>query len=354
MKNFAERIYAWYALNKRVLPWRETNDPYRIWISEIILQQTRVAQGIAYFDRFIEKFPTISELASASEDEVLKLWQGLGYYSRARNLHFTAKYIQLYNNGVFPSDFESIIKLKGIGEYTASAIASISFKLPHAVVDGNVFRVLARYFGIEDPIDNNEGKKLFRKLAAELIIGRDPAIHNQAMMEFGALQCIPGNPDCDRCPVVSSCSAFLNGMVDKLPVKRNKTKVRDRYFNYFVIFTNDLVFMNKRTSNDIWKNLYEFPLIETIKDEPIEKMLGKEAVSKLGEFETIEIGEITEWKIHLLSHQRIFFRFFVFHDVDEKKISSDLIKVNKKDIFNFAVPKLVENFINNSKFWGAD
>ena len=352
--DFVDQIHTWYAGNKRDLPWRTTNDPYIVWVSEIILQQTRVVQGIDYFYRFVEKFPSVSVLAQASEDEVLKLWQGLGYYSRARNLHYTAKYIHSELNGTFPFDYESIIKLKGIGEYTAAAIASISFRLPYAVIDGNVYRVLSRYFGIADPIDTNEGKKVFRDLAAELISDYDPGVHNQAMMEFGALHCVPTNPDCVQCPVNSFCHAYLNGTVDKLPVKRNKTKVRERYFNYYVVSLGETVFLKKRTSNDIWRNLYEFPMIETKTDEPKGKMLEQEFVSNIGMFEEMEINEITEWNTHLLSHQRIFFRFFVFHVSGEKKISSYLIKVNKKDIFNFAVPKLLENFINNSNLFRPD
>jgi A/G-specific adenine glycosylase len=301
--------------------------------------------------RFVENFPTISDLAAASEDEILKLWQGLGYYSRARNLHTAAKYVDEELNGIFPSKYETIIRLKGVGEYTAAAIASLAFHLPHAVVDGNVFRVLSRYFGISEPFDTANGKKMFRDLANELISANDPATHNQAMMEFGALQCVPVNPGCAICPLQISCYAYNNKVVDRLPVKSKKVKIRNRYFNYFVIFTGDSVFLKKRSGNDIWKNLFEFPLTETKNKESVKKLVEEDAFSLLCNFNGTEVETITEWKIHLLSHQKIIYRFIVLRVEREKKITSDLIKVDKKDIFNFAVPRLLENFINNSKLF---
>ena len=253
MDYFNLPIHSWYSLFKRDLPWRMTRNPYFIWLSEIILQQTRIDQGLAYYGRFTDEFPSISDLASASEDYILKLWQGLGYYSRARNLHFTAKYINQYYNGLFPSDYDSIRSLKGIGDYTAAAIASISFNLEYPAVDGNVYRVLSRYFGISDPIDTSTGKKTFYNLAKELIKGTDPGMHNQAIMEFGALQCTPKNPDCQLCPLKESCYAFLSKKISELPVKQNKTKQRDRYFNYLVLAGKSNIWMRKRIGNDIWK-----------------------------------------------------------------------------------------------------
>jgi len=348
MNEFSDPIYIWYTGNKRDLPWRKTTDPYKIWLSEIILQQTRVAQGLEYFDRFVENFPTISDLASSSEDEVLKLWQGLGYYSRARNLHFTAQYIQKKYNGIFPSDYLSILNLKGVGEYTASAIASIAFNLPYAVVDGNVFRLLSRYFGIEDPIDSSEGKKKFRTLASELIDKSNPGLYNQAVMEFGALQCVPVNPDCDNCPLVYSCYAFINKKVAALPVKKGKTKIRNRFFNYFVLYTDDSVFLKKRTANDIWKNLFEFPLVETENQEAADSAISMFSTFFCKTAKMLHIQTVSGWKVHLLSHQRIYYRFIELYTENEKEITSTLIKVSKKDIFNFAVPKLLENFINKS------
>ncbi len=349
MEGFKTNIYSWYSLFKRDLPWRRTDDPYKIWLSEIILQQTRVNQGQEYYLRFIENYPTLSDLAMASEDEILKLWQGLGYYSRARHLHYTARYITEHYNGVFPSDYDSILKLKGVGTYTAAAIASIAYHLPYAVVDGNVFRVLARYFGIVDPVDTNQGKKSIMEIASTLITGSDPGLHNQAIMEFGALQCVPVNPDCNKCPLHPECYAYINNQVDGLPVKKKRTKVRKRYFNYFVIFTDHSVFLKKRTENDIWKNLYEFPMIETGKKINIKKFLSDQQVQYVLEnFEQVEIRNISSWQSHILSHQKIGYRFIVVHASLEKKITSHLIKVDKKDIFNFAVPKLLENFINNN------
>ncbi len=351
MDDFSVKIYAWYAANKRDLPWRTTNDPYKIWLSEIILQQTRVSQGLPYYLLFVENFPTVSSLAAASEDKVLKLWQGLGYYSRARNLHAAAKYIDKELNGAFPSSYESLLSLKGVGEYTAAAIASFAFNLPCPVVDGNVFRVLARYFGIDTPIDTANGKKLFHRLASELIPANAPAMHNQAMMEFGALQCIPVNPACTSCPLHAGCFVFRSSTVGCFPVKIKKTTLRKRYFNYFVIFTGNSVFLRKRNGNDIWKNLFEFPMIETTNRTKEKELIEKEASVMLSGLEKPEVEIITKWEIHLLSHQKINYRFFVLKAGEEKKISCDLIKVDKKDIFNFAVPKLLENFINNSKLF---
>ena len=262
MDHFTTQIHYWYHQNKRALPWRQTSDPYKIWISEIILQQTKVDQGVKYYYRFLERFPTIKKLAEANEDEVLKIWQGLGYYSRARNLHFTARYINNELNGKFPADFESILQLKGIGPYTAAAIASFAYNLPCPALDGNVYRVLSRYFGIGTPIDSAKGKKEFYRLATELIPASNPGLHNQAMMEFGALQCTP-KPDCSRCPVAETCFVFRNNMVSHLPVIEKKTKQRNRYFDYYLIEKGEFIYLEKRMGNDIWRNLYQFPLVET-------------------------------------------------------------------------------------------
>ena len=281
MDFFCTPIHSWYSLNKRDLPWRTTRDPYLIWLSEIIMQQTRIDQGLAYYNRFANEFPTVSDLASASEDQVLKLWQGLGYYSRARNLHFTAKYIKEQYNGIFPNNYKSILSLKGIGEYTAAAIASISFNLEYPAVDGNVYRVLSRYFGISTPIDSGTSKKAFYELAKELIKGNDPGMHNQALMEFGALQCTPKNPDCANCPLNERCYAFLNKKINELPAKQNKTKQRDRYFNYIVFLNKNQTWLQKRTGNDIWKNLYEFPVVETAEKTEIDKLVGEPIFSEI-------------------------------------------------------------------------
>ena len=234
MDSFRTNIYDWYRINKRELPWRNTNDPYKIWISEIILQQTRVAQGTDYYLRFIERFPTVTQLATANEEEVLKLWQGLGYYSRARNLHTAAKTILESYGSTFPGNYKDIIHLKGIGPYTAAAISSIAFNLPYPTVDGNVYRVLSRYFGIGTAIDSNAGKKEFGQLAEELLLKKDPGMHNQALMEFGALQCTPKSPLCTECPVASSCFAFENALTEQLPLKEKKYEVSKGRIDFIV------------------------------------------------------------------------------------------------------------------------
>jgi A/G-specific adenine glycosylase len=347
MNFFNLNIHSWYSLYKRDLPWRNTNDPYLIWLSEIILQQTRIDQGMAYFSRFADEFPTISTLADASEDQILKLWQGLGYYSRARNLHFTAKFIQQKFDGIFPEDHDTIISLKGIGEYTAAAIASISFNLEYPSVDGNVYRVLSRFFGISEPIDTSNGKKIFYDLAKELIKGSDPGMHNQAIMEFGALQCTPKKPDCNQCPLNGRCFAFLNQKIAELPVKQNKTKTRNRYFNYLVLSSKNNTWIRKRVENDIWKNLFEFPFIETENEISIEKLLIQTEFRKFIPItEQVAIENVSDWKIHILSHQRIHYRFVRIQLIDEIHLPKDIFQVNKEDIFNFAVPKLLETYLN--------
>jgi len=349
MNFFNSKTHSWYSLYKRDLPWRNTRNPYLIWLSEIILQQTRIDQGMAYYSRFADEFPTISALADASEDQILKLWQGLGYYSRARNLHFTAKFIQQNFDGIFPENYDTIRSLKGIGEYTAAAIASISFNLEYPTVDGNVFRVLSRFFGIAEPIDTSRGKKIFNDLAKELIKETDPGMHNQAIMEFGALQCTPKNPDCNQCPLNDRCFAFLNQKIAELPVKQNKTKQRDRHFNYLVLFYKNHTWIRKRTENDIWKNLFEFPFIETENGIAIEDLIKHTEFQNIISIKNQPIIEnVSNWKIHILSHQRIHYRFVRIQLTDEIHGSGDLIRVNKEDIFNFAVPKLLETYLNEN------
>ncbi len=273
--NFHNILIKWYLQNKRDLPWRKTVDPYQIWLSEIMLQQTRVVQGMPYFFSFIKEFPTVKDLADAREEKVLKLWQGLGYYSRARNLHKTAQYISNDLNGIFPDSYKELLKLKGVGEYTAAAIASFSYNEPVPVVDGNVFRVLARYFDIESDIAVPATKKEFAALAQELMPKDNPALFNQAIMEFGALQCVPKSPECSVCVFNESCAALQKGKVNMLPVKSKKLKVTNRYFNYLIledVLGNTLI--QKRTQKGIWHNLYEFPLLET------ESIVGFNEVSK--------------------------------------------------------------------------
>ena len=264
---FSNSLIYWYLQNDRDLPWRRTKNPYFIWLSEIMLQQTRVAQGMAYYLKFTDNFPTVFDLAKADESTVLKMWQGLGYYSRARNLHYSAKHIANELNGEFPNTYKEIIKLKGIGDYTASAIASICFKEPTAVVDGNVYRVLSRYFGIKTPINSSAGIKEFKALAQTLIDESQPGNYNQAIMDFGALHCKPQNPLCDTCPFADSCVALEKKLIKELPVKDKKIKIRNRYFNFLVIKTNNnKTILTERKGKGIWQGLYQFPLIESDKN----------------------------------------------------------------------------------------
>lgn len=334
------RLRNWYIQNKRHLPWRETTDPYFIWLSEVILQQTRIDQGLSYFNRFVEEYPNVQLLANASEDDVLKQWQGLGYYSRARNLHQAAKTIANDLNGEFPSTYNNILTLKGVGDYTAAAIASISFNLPHAVVDGNVYRVLSRLFAIDTPIDSTKGKKLFTELANELLDQHDPGLHNQAMMEFGALQCTPKNPNCTECVFQDSCLALKENKIDKLPVKQGKIKIKHRYFNYIILENQDHTYLQKRITNDIWKNLFEFPVIETDHKTEIDAVLQKINLPA-APFNSTELI-VSNWSKQVLSHQHIHYRFVHLNLEKEIPFSMDLIRVDKKDIYKFAVPKPVE------------
>ncbi len=342
------QIYQWYSQNKRDLPWRETSDPYKIWISEIILQQTRVAQGTDYYNRFIEKFPTIADLANASEDNVLKLWQGLGYYTRARNLHFTAKNIISDYGGKFPSDYKTILSLKGIGNYTAAAIASIAFDLPYPAIDGNIYRVLSRYFGISTPIDSNNGRKEFQEIAEALMPAQNTGFHNQAFMEFGALQCTPKSTDCPNCPLLETCFAAQNNRVVQLPVKSKKIKQRTRYFLYFLIEDGDFIYLEKREDKDIWKNLYQLPLVE-LEEKPSDHQILALNAPFMKNIKSI-LKTVSAQKKHILSHQIIFARMIHVEIKSNELLNEKLVRVNKKDISKFAVPKLVQDFLNEFCF----
>ncbi len=343
--DFSKNIIIWYEENKRDLPWRKSKNPYHIWLSEIMLQQTQVSQGLPYFLKFIENFPTIFDLANADEDYILKLWQGLGYYSRARNLHFTAKYISTELNGEFPNKYNELIKLKGVGDYTASAIASICFNEPNAVVDGNVYRVLARYFGIKTAINSSEGIKEFKKLAQKLLDKTQSGVYNQAIMDFGAMHCKPKNPLCEDCFFTKNCVAFNTNSVSELPFKEKKNKVRNRYFNYlFVITSDEETILNQRVGKGIWQNLYEFPLIET------KKPINKQQLADLKEFknlfpEKIIISLFNDNDIiHKLSHQHLHTKFWI---VKTSKVAVPTIQI--KDLEKFAVPVLIENFLNTQE-----
>jgi len=344
MVDFHLLIGIWYRLNKRELPWRKTNDPYLIWLSEIILQQTRVVQGLSYYLKFTHNYPTVFDLANASEQDVLNDWQGLGYYSRARNLHATAKVIASEYNGVFPKTFLEIKKLKGIGDYTAAAISSFAFNLPHAVVDGNVYRVLSRVFNIDLPIDSIEGKKHFAQLAKELLPNHDAAIHNQAIMEMGAIQCLPTNPLCDSCPLLEKCLSYHLKNTHERPVKVKKTKTRDRFFHFLIFQKDNQVFLEKRESKDIWKHLFQFPLIETSEE------LTTNDIKKII-FEKFELMPIfqSEKVVHILSHQKINARFYFF-DCFPPNLPSTFIRIKKKDIQDFPLPRLIDRFLEEIEF----
>lgn len=343
-KEFARLLIEWYHEHKRDLPWRNTNDPYLIWISEIILQQTRVAQGYAYYQRFIERFPNLESLAAAEENEVLKYWQGLGYYSRARNLHQAAISV----NGVFPVRYEDILKLKGVGIYTAAAICSFAYNQPHAVVDGNVYRVLSRFFGINEPIDSGKGKKIFASLAHDLLDKVQPALYNQAIMDFGALQCTPLSPDCTVCPFKNRCFAFNHNMVSSLPIKQNKTKTSERFFYYLLIRDNGNIYLNKRTENDIWKNLYELPLIESNTALAVDDFIRKQEFASIFKENSIVNVRLLNKTKHVLSHRIIYADFYELEAQDIKMdFLSKYTRLNMADLELYPVSRLMHNFFEN-------
>jgi A/G-specific adenine glycosylase len=307
---FSDKVVEWYLENQRELPWRQTRDPYCIWLSEIILQQTRVSQGLPYYLRFIENYPTVHDLANASEQAVLRLWQGLGYYTRARNLHKCAKTIASQHNGTFPDNFAALKQLPGIGDYTAAAIASICFKEPVAVIDGNVFRVLARVYGIETPINSPTGKKQFSELGNKLVVGQSPDVYNQAVMEFGALHCTPNNPKCEECPLKRNCVAAINNLQDKFPVKTKGKPVRKRYFNYLVLKKGKFLLMKRRDQKDIWQGLYDFYMIETTRPTVPQKAFSQD--KKLAKLlkSNHNLLPFKKYK-HVLTHQIIMSTFTI-------------------------------------------
>lgn len=345
--NIASELVRWYKQNKRDLPWRETRDPYVIWLSEIILQQTRVEQGLPYFYRFLEAFPTIHDFAKAPESKILKLWQGLGYYSRARNMHATARTVVKEYHGNFPADYKELLKLKGIGEYTASAIASFAFSLPYPVVDGNVFRFLSRYYGIKTPINSSSGKKEFTELAMQLIDKNKPGLFNQAMMEFGALHCKPQNPLCESCPFNMECVALSSNTIADLPVKIKSLKPRDRYFNYLYISHKDHFYLRKRTRQDIWKHLYELPLIETGGPVNAQKLVRIPELFSLAGSRTPLLREMFTSR-HKLSHQTIHATFFSLKEKSKAIIylQKNFTKIPTTDLQKYPYPRLIERFFN--------
>jgi A/G-specific adenine glycosylase len=326
LEKFSKKVINWYLQNKRDLPWRNTRDAYKIWLSEIILQQTRVEQGLPYYEKFVAAFPTIKDLAKAPQDKVMKLWQGLGYYSRARNLQFAAQWVMSEHKGKFPKEYNEIIKMKGVGEYTAAAIASFAYDLPHPVLDGNVYRILSRIFGIHDAIDSSAGKKKFMEKLHELLPVQEAANFNQSIMEFGAIQCVPKNPKCDECIFKNECYAFANEKIELLPIKEKKLIKKDRHFYYLISSDGENTIIKKRADKDIWHSLYEFPLFE----KPIET---KEKI--------IYQSEIQK---HLLTHQNIYFQFTVVK-VKSLKPKKDEVLVPLTQLEEFAFPKIMHDFI---------
>ncbi len=340
---FSKTLIYWYLQRKRDLPWRKTKDPYLVWLSEIMLQQTRVAQGMSYYHSFSEAFPRVTDLANAEENTVLKMWQGLGYYSRARNLHFTAKYIANELGGKFPNNYNDLLKLKGVGDYTASAIASICFDEATAVVDGNVYRALSRYFGIDTPINSSKGIKEFKALAQSLIDAKQPGTFNQAIMEFGSLQCKPQNPNCKQCPFNNSCVAFEKGKIKELPVKEKKLKVKKRYFNYLVITTeNNKTILEERKGKGIWQGLYQFPLIETDKEiDAQEFVTSKDFKTLIPTKSNVRLFN-EQAIVHKLSHQHLYTRFWIIHQKESSKATT-----RWEDVKNYPVPVLIDNFLKH-------
>jgi A/G-specific adenine glycosylase len=344
------QLLSWYDENKRDLPWRGTDDPYLVWVSEIILQQTRVAQGWDYYVRFTRRFPNVKSLANADEVEVLRLWQGLGYYSRARNMHAAAKDIMSRFNGQFPTRYPDILSLKGIGEYTAAAISSIAFNEPHAAVDGNVLRVIARLFELEEPVQSTKGKRIIKELAKELLPKRRPGAFNQALMDLGALICVPRQPKCDDCPLADSCMALAGGRTDELPSSMKKKKARRRYFTYLHIRQEGYTYIQRRAGNDIWRNLYEFPLIET--NEPIEVeelLLSNEYNQLFGEANSLAIDGPFTYK-HLLSHQQIHANFYrvTLEKETVHMLMDQYVRIAEEEMERYPISRLMYKYIETN------
>lgn len=346
--SFTSHLSIWHKSIDRALPWKGNSDSYRIWLSEIILQQTRVEQGMPYYLKFVDAFPDVFTLANASEDQILKLWEGLGYYSRARNLHYTARQIVKEMDGVFPDSYEGLLKLKGIGPYTAAAIASFAYGLPHAVVDGNVIRVLSRYIGITEPVDKMETKKEISRIAHQYLDLNNPGSFNQAIMDFGALQCVPSNPDCSQCPLHESCYAFANKMVDVLPYKMKSVVKKTITMEYYVLFDESHILINKRTGNSIWKGLYDFITISS-----------KQGTTESAIIQSVPQGLVSHVNpvkvlgpyVHILTHRRITAYFHLYQaafDLTGPKVKSPYYLVDRKKLSNFAFPMLIKKHILDS------
>ncbi len=346
MDEICHNLFEWYRKCKRDLPWRDTRDAYRIWISEVILQQTRVAQGYDYFVRFIERFPTVEALAEAPDDEVMRMWQGLGYYSRARNLHAAAK--QVVAMGGFPTTYEAIRSLKGVGDYTAAAVSSFAFDVPRAAVDGNVCRVWSRVFGVDTPIDSAQGRRVIGDIAQTLLPEAHAALYNQAVMEFGALQCVPRNPDCTCCPLADKCMALQQGRVEELPVKSHKTKVTPRYLNYIYIHNGESLLLHKRTASDIWQNLYELPLIETDETMDAEKLFAHPGFGAWHSCIPYYIYKgYTGGVKHVLSHRVLHAAFYELEVQGVLPHCEGYVHVPFTALDHYALPRLIERYLGS-------
>lgn len=346
---FRAKLFEWQAANPRPMPWKNESDPYLIWLSEIILQQTRVEQGRAYYERFRDRFPTVHDLAAAPEDEVLRAWQGLGYYTRARNLHRTAKWIVDRFNGIFPDTHADILALPGVGPYSAAAIASFAFGLPYAVLDGNVFRVIARFLGVDAPVDSTAGKKRFQALAGQLLDTSRPGGYNQAVMDFGAVQCTPRRAGCAACPLSLHCRAFAENKVDAYPVKHKKISRKTRYFNYLVIRFDDSVLIRKRLHKDIWQNLYEFPMVETdVLPDSVDTLYGNALLNALFDGKKPELFSVSHPFTQALTHQQIVGIFWEWALPEAPPGVVHPVEVVKhKNLRNFALPKIIDLFLEN-------
>lgn len=354
---FTENLLAWFAQNQRPLPWKGERDPYKIWLSEIILQQTRVEQGLPYFQKFVAQYPTVRDLADAPEDEVMKTWQGLGYYSRARNLHATAKFVAHELGGRFPDTFEALLQLKGVGDYTAAAIASFAFGLPHAVLDGNVYRVLARFFGIETPTDLPAAKKEFARLANQVLDPARPADFNQAIMDFGATHCTPQQPKCLACPMRPQCAAYLYNKVSELPVRGRRLEKKERFFLFAVFRVGADTFIRKRSGRDIWQDLYEFPLAE-LTALPTERTEIVDIISNNfldGEAEGLEVLQVSKPYKQVLTHQTVTAIFCEIALKDSDLGSKNLESLSRKYIRTnriqlkkmYAVPRIIDSYLRD-------
>ena len=345
--SFSYLIIRWYGENKRDLPWRHTNDPYRIWVSEVILQQTRVEQGLAYYHRFVERFPDVESLAKAEEEEVIKIWQGLGYYSRARNMHHSARTIYHDNQSKFPASYDELIKIRGVGDYSASAISSIVYGESQPVVDGNVLRVIARFEGIREPVNTSAGKKKVKQILTTYIDPLQPGNFNQAIMELGALICKPKQPLCLQCPIMQNCKAYLDQLTNELPVLTKARPSTVRFFNYLVILSQqdqeNYIWLRKRTGNDIWKNLYDFPLIETNSELSPEELKTNKQWKEITGLHEFVIDPVRETARHNLTHRELMVKFILMSSNDF--YHQEYLKVNINDFHKYPVPRLIENFL---------